>query len=97
MEVRFWKVPIGRVRRRTSRKRRSISSVVRTAFALLEGRVTKAGQQGVEVGAQAGDGLRIGALEAIGEVTRKAALGRRTNPLRGRGCMRDGVLGGWRP
>ena len=67
MEVLSWKVPIGRVRRRTSRKRRSMALVVRTRLALFEGRIAEAGEQVGEVGAQAGDRLGIDALPAVGE------------------------------
>ena len=67
MEVLSWKVPIGRVRRRTSRKRRSMALVVRTALRSARVGVTEAGEEIVEVGAQAGDRLGIEVLPAVGE------------------------------
>ena len=78
IEVRSWKTPIGRVRRRTSRKRRSMALVVRTALRSAEGLVAKAGQKFVEIVAQTGDGGGIGLAPALGEAARgRARLHRR--------------------
>ena len=72
MDVRSWKVPIGRVLRRTSRKRLSIALVVLTFLRSARGRVSEAGEQIVEVVSQAGDGLGVGLLPGVGEAARGA-------------------------
>jgi hypothetical protein len=79
MAVRSWKVPMGRVRRRTSRKRRS-SGLVGGAHGLTLRKAWRAhaGEQVGEVGAQTGHGLGIGVLPAVGEAAGGGAcLGQR--------------------
>ena len=67
IDVRFWNVPMGRVLRRTSRKRRFDGVGGSDTAALGKGRVAEAGEQVVEVVAQAGDGLGVGLFPGTGE------------------------------
>ena len=67
IEVLFWKVRIGRcgggLRESAARSRGA------HGLALLDRRIAEAGEQVVEVRAQAGDRLGVDALPAIGEAT----------------------------
>ena len=80
MDVRSWKVPIGRVLRRTSRKRRSMAFVVRTGFRSSGVGYRKRVRRSSGVVAQGFDGLRMGFPPAVGEA---ACGGARDGDVRG--------------
>ena len=85
MEVLSWKVPMGRVRLKDLPEP-SLDGVGGPDQLLLgEVLVAEAGEQVVEIVAQAGDGLGVDRLPAIGE----AACG--TLGLAAVGCVHDGV------
>src|SRR5579875_870039 len=74
IEARSAKTPMGLVRRRTLRKRRSMALVVLSFLRSSKGSVSPARQQLVAALAQAGGGFRVIVLPVIGEAAGGAGL-----------------------